>query len=81
MDLVERLTFGELPGIATAARSRRADLLRAYSFVYLEEELRREALVKDWAAFARFLQLAAAQAGQMINYAGIAREAGVSSPR
>lgn len=79
-DLLERLTFGELPGIALAARSRRADLLHAYSFVYLEEELRREALVKDWAAFARFLQLAAVHAGQMVNYAGVAREAGVSLP-
>jgi predicted AAA+ superfamily ATPase len=80
VDLVERLSFGELPGIATAPRARRADLLRAYSFVYLEEELRREALVKDWAAFARFLRLAAEQAGRMTNYAGIAREAGVSLP-
>jgi predicted AAA+ superfamily ATPase len=80
VELVERLTFGELPGIATAPRARRADLLRAYSFVYLEEELRREALIKDWAAFARFLQLAAAQSGRIINYAGIAREAGVSLP-
>ncbi len=80
VNLVERLVFGELPGIATAPRTRRADLLRAYSFIYLEEELRREALVRDWAAFARFLQFAAAQAGQMINYAGIAREAGVSLP-
>jgi predicted AAA+ superfamily ATPase len=78
--LAERLLFGELPGIATAPQAQRADLLRAYSFVYLEEELRREALVKDWAAFARFLRLAAAQAGQMINYASISREAGVSLP-
>lgn len=79
-DLVDRLVFGELPGIATAPRARRAELLRAYSFVYLEEELRREALVKDWAAFARFLELAAIQAGQMINYAAISREAGVTLP-
>jgi predicted AAA+ superfamily ATPase len=79
-DLVERLAFGELPGIATAARAMRADLLRAYSFVYLEEELRREALVKDWAAFARFLQLAAAHSGELVNYAAISREAGVSLP-
>ncbi len=79
-DLVERLTFGELPGVATAARAQRAELLRAYSLIYLEEELRREALVKDWPAFARFLQLAAAQAGQLINYAAISREAGVSLP-
>ncbi len=79
-DLIERLTFGELPGVATAARGLRADLLRAYTLAYLEEELRREALVKDWPAFARFLQLAAAEAGQMINYAALSREAGVSLP-
>ncbi|MBI4516645.1 MAG: ATP-binding protein [Deltaproteobacteria bacterium] len=79
-ELFERLLFGELPVVATAARSQRAELLRAYTVVYLEEELRREALVKNWPAFARFLQLAAAEAGQMINYAGVSREAGVSLP-
>lgn len=79
-DLLERLTFGELPGVAIAARAQRADLLRAYTVVYLEEELRREALIKNWPAFARFLQLAAAESGQMINYAAISREAGVSLP-
>lgn len=79
-DLVERMTFGELPVIAVASRAARTDLLRAYSLVYLEEELRREALIKDWAAFARFLRLAALESGQMINYAKIAREAGVSLP-
>jgi predicted AAA+ superfamily ATPase len=79
-ELAERLLFGELPGVAVAARRDRADLLRAYTVVYLEEELRRESLVKDWPAFARFLQLAAAEAGQMINYAAVSREAGVSLP-
>lgn len=79
-ELEERLLFGELPGIALAASRDRAPLLRAYGAVYLEEELRREALVKDWPAFARFLQLAAAEAGQMINYAAVSREAGVSLP-
>lgn len=79
-NLLDRLTFGELPGVATAARVQRAELLRAYTLIYLEEELRREALVKNWPSFARFLQLAAAEAGRMINYAGISREAGVSLP-
>jgi predicted AAA+ superfamily ATPase len=78
--LEERLIFGELPGVAIAARALRGELLRAYTLVYLEEELRREALVKNWPAFARFLQLAAAESGQMINYARISREAGVSLP-
>ena len=79
-DLLSRLTFGELPGVAVAAPRDRAELLRAYCLVYLEEELRREALIKDWAAFSRFLRLAAAEAGQMLNYAKIAKEAGVSLP-
>ena len=79
-DLDDRLLFGELPGVALTAHRTRADLLRAYTSVYLEEELRREALVKDWPAFARFLQLAAAEAGRMINYAAISREAGTSLP-
>jgi uncharacterized protein len=77
--LLERLGSGELPGIAVAAEMR-ADLLRSYCYVYLAEELRREALVKDWAAFARFLQLAAAESGQLLNYAKISHEAGVSLP-
>jgi predicted AAA+ superfamily ATPase len=79
-ELIERLTFGELPGIALARRAVRADVLRAYTSVYLEEELRREALIKDWAAFSRFLELAAAESGQMVNYAKVSREAGVSLP-
>jgi predicted AAA+ superfamily ATPase len=78
--LLERLTFGELPGIATAAPRDREDLLRSYCIVYLQEELRREALVKDWAAFTRFLQLAATESGQMLNYAKISRDAGVTLP-
>lgn len=79
-DLIERMTFGELPGVATAPPEQRADLLKAYCLVYLEEELRRESLIKDWAAFSRFLALAAAESGQIVNYAKISKEAGVSQP-
>jgi predicted AAA+ superfamily ATPase len=76
----ERMLYGELPGIATAPKAQRGHLLRTYSLVYLEEELRREALVKDWPAFARFLRLAALESGTMINYTSIANEARVSLP-
>mgnify|MGYP000350859228 CR=1 FL=1 len=79
-DLVERMTFGELPAVATAPPQYRADILKAYCMVYLEEELRREALIKDWAAFSRFLSLAAVESGQIMNYAKISKEAGVSLP-
>lgn len=54
--------------------------MKAYAFVHLEEEIRREALVKDWGAFVRFLQLAAVESGQILNYANISQESGISQP-
>lgn len=79
-ELTDRLIFGELPGVAISTQNVKAELLRAYTLVYLEEELRREALIRDWPAFARFLQLAASEAGRLINYAAISREARLSIP-
>jgi predicted AAA+ superfamily ATPase len=58
----------------------RPTLLKSFALVHLEEEIRREALVKDWGAFVRFLQLAASESGQILNYAAIAQETGLSQP-
>jgi predicted AAA+ superfamily ATPase len=69
-----------LPGVVTAEPGDRADLLRAFASTHLEEEIRREAWVKDWGAFLRFLRLAARESGGMTNYAAIARETGLSLP-
>ncbi len=79
-DLPARLAYGALPGIVAADEQDRAGLLKAYALIHLEEEIRREALVKDWGAFVRFLQLAAAESGQLLNYAAISQEAGISQP-
>ncbi len=79
-DLEDRLAFGALPGIVTADARDRVDLLQAFASVYLEEEIRREALVRDWGAFLRFLQLAARESGGITNYAAISRETGLSLP-
>jgi predicted AAA+ superfamily ATPase len=79
-DLVTRLAFGELPGIVTADETHRAEMLHAYTQLHLEEEMRREAMVKDWPAFVRFLRLAAVESGQMVNYHKISKDAGLSVP-
>lgn len=79
-DLETRLAFGELPGISVAPERDRRSLLQTFAIAHLEEEIRREAMVKDWAAFLRFLHLAARESGQIVNYAAIAREAGISQP-
>lgn len=78
--LIDRLIYGELPAVAVVPARDRAAILQSYTSIYLEEELRREALIKDWGVFARFLQLAASESGQMLNYAKISKDAGVSLP-
>jgi predicted AAA+ superfamily ATPase len=80
VSLEQRLAFGELPGIAIADETDRPALLKSYALIYLEEEIRRESLVKDWGAFVRFLALAAAESGGMINFSALSRESGVSMP-
>lgn len=79
-DLVERLSFGDLPGLINAPIEIRESLLRSYATIYLEEEIRREGYVKDWGAFLNFLKLAAIESGQSLNYAKISRETGLSQP-
>ncbi len=79
-DLISRLTYGELPGVVAADKADRSDLLKSYAIIHLEEEIRREALIKDWGAFTRFLQLAAMESGTVLNYANISQHVGVSQP-
>lgn len=79
-DLETRLAFGELPGVAVAPERDRRRLLHTFAVAHLEEEIRREAMVKDWAAFLRFLHLAARESGQIVNYSAISREAAISQP-
>jgi len=76
--LEEALVFGSLPGIAltTDAAAREQDLT-AYTTLYLEEEVRAEALVRNLGRFSRFLQLAALESGGIAHFRGIAQELGV----
>ncbi len=79
-DLLERLAYGELPGVITLAEEDRAGILQSYATIYLEEEIRREGLVKDWGGFVNFLRLAAFESGGELNYAAISRQVGLSLP-
>jgi uncharacterized protein len=42
--------------------------------------MRREAMVRDWGAFLRFLQLAARESGAVVNFAAVSQESGISQP-
>ncbi|MBX3024126.1 ATP-binding protein [bacterium] len=74
--LPEVLRYGSLPIIWQAADKR--DRLEAYTQLYLREEIQAEALVRNLPGFARFLPIAALFHGQVVNVAGLARDAGVA---
>ena len=53
--------------------------LRAYTGDYLQQEIASEATVRSLPVFAGFLRACALSSGQLLNYANVAREAGVSA--
>jgi len=77
-DLNTSLSYGTLPAIwnFTDALDRRR-FLKAYSNTYLKEEVWGEQLIREIEPFRRFLQVAAQQHGQIINYSKISRDVGV----
>jgi len=71
------LVWGSLPGVTSEPVARRTFTLTTYAEVYLEEEIRREAVVRDVGAFARFLTLAAVESGRVMNLTALSQESGV----
>ena len=74
------LIYGSLPGIISQPEKDRKGFLEAYSQIYLEEEIRAEALSRNIGAFSRFLELAAAESGTTPNLTKLSNESGVSQP-
>jgi predicted AAA+ superfamily ATPase len=75
-DLDTRLQFGCLPPIVLSDTPR--DDLRDYCGEYLREEVQSEGLVRNIPSFSRFLEMAALGNAELISYASIARDCGVS---
>ncbi len=67
------LRFGSIPLVWQADDPR--STLEAYVQLYVREEIRAEALVRNLPGFLRFLPVAALFHGQVLNVAGLARDA------
>ena len=74
--LDEVLGHGSIPLVWNSTDKRKT--LEAYVQLYLREEIRGEALVRNLPGFVRFLPIAALFHGQVVNVAGIARDAGTA---
>lgn len=78
-DLERCLRYGTLPLVYTRP-ALAVQTLEAYVGTYLKEEIQQEALSRNLASFSRFLKVAALMNGQVVNVAGLSRDAGVSRP-
>ena len=76
--LDDALRYGTIPLVWTA--SDRREVLQSYTQLYLREEIRAEAAVRNLSGFVRFLPTAAAMHAQVLNAASIARDAGLARP-
>jgi len=76
------LHYGSMPKIYTLLLENKTnearDLLRAYTVAYLNEEIKAEALVRNLNGFQNFLDIAAAQFAEQINFSSVSRECQVS---
>lgn len=77
-DLVRLLNHGTLPTHYDAVEP--GPLLDAYCTDYLKEEVFAEGLSRNLPAFHHFLEAAALGDGELVSYATIARDTGVSAP-
>lgn len=76
--LGESITYGSLPGIVSVSTKQRRQLLKSYSTIYLEEEIRAEAVSRNVGLFSSFLQLMASESGKNPNFTKISNETGIS---
>ena len=75
-DLDDALRYGTIPLVWTAPDRREA--LQSYTQLYLREEIRAEAVVRNLSGFVRFLPVAAVMHGQTVNASSVARDAGIA---
>ena len=78
-DLERALRVGALPAVVGAPDDEARALLRDYAETYLREEVQAESLVRNLGGFARFLDVAAAQCGELLNTASVGRDAALSA--
>lgn len=68
-----------MPEIYTLSNQEQIDdLLNTYVSLYIEEEIRKEALVRNIGAFTNFFRLAAIESGNIINLSKISADIGVN---
>ncbi len=76
--LIEALKWGTLPGLFHMKSDEdKKEFLTSYVKTYLKEEIRMEQLLRNFRPFRDFLEIAAQQSGNVVNFSNISRDVGV----
>ncbi len=78
-DLIRAINHGMIPSHYLASENMIQKKLQAYVSVYLREEIKAEALVRNLGTFNRFMEAAAFTDGEIVNYNNIAQDCGVDA--
>lgn len=78
-DLLKAINQGMLPRHYLTDSPTAWKRLQAYISIYLKEEIRAEALVRNLQGFNRFMEVAALTDGEMVNYTNIANDCGIDT--
>jgi len=73
------LTYGALPSVFDRDPIEKQQILSTYVNTYLREEIKSEGIAREIGGFSRFLEMAAAQFGELLNFTAIARECHLSA--
>ena len=78
--LEDVLHYGTLPAVYLRDEADKRDILKTYTETYLKEEIQQEALVRNLGGFSRFLEIAAAQFGELVNFSAVGRDCHLLTP-
>ena len=71
--LEDLLIYGSLPGVLKEEEAREK-ILDSYVSIYLQEEIREEALTRNLGQFTRFLELSANESNNILNFSNISQD-------
>ena len=79
-EVYQKIWRGSFPFIVLGNKEDWETFYKSYVITYLQRDVRNFSLINDEDAFFKFLQIAAARTGQLINYSDLARDANISEP-
>lgn len=78
--IYEKIWRGSFPDIVTNKGKNWEQFYESYVSTYIQRDIREYLKISNPTSFYKFMQIAASRSGQIVNYADMARDLGVSQP-